>query len=108
MWVGGVWRSSRADTLPYAAEQQSEIKPFAFDMKFVDSFRYRAEDALRAVTRAAVKEARVKEIKAEILNSEKLKVAPSVPGLAGPAFLHAFWCVGPFRRPANGSGVPAP
>ena len=44
-------------------------------MKFVDSFRYRAEDALRAVTRVAVKAARVKEIKAEILNSEKLKVA---------------------------------
>jgi len=32
------------------------------------------EDALRAVTRSVIKEARVKELKTEILNSEKLKV----------------------------------
>lgn len=32
------------------------------------------EDALRSVTSKAVKEARVKELKAEVLNSGKLKV----------------------------------
>ncbi|GAA5890124.1 hypothetical protein JCM6882_009234 [Rhodosporidiobolus microsporus] len=50
-----------------------EIKEYKFDMKQVEGFRYRMEDGLRAVTKAAVREARVKEIKNEVLNSEKLK-----------------------------------
>ncbi|KAI9474756.1 ATP-dependent DNA/RNA helicase [Coemansia sp. RSA 989] len=57
-------------------EQQkrgSEIQPYKFDMKQVDGFRYRSTDALRLVTRSSIREARVKEIKQEILNSEKLK-----------------------------------
>lgn len=49
------------------------IKPYNFDKKQVDGFRYRLEDALRAVTGVAVREARVKELKNEIMNSEKLK-----------------------------------
>merc|ERR1712129_172524 len=36
-------------------------------------FRYRARDAWRAVTKIAIREARLKEIKQEILNSQKLK-----------------------------------
>ncbi|KAF4570114.1 ATP-dependent DNA/RNA helicase [Pleurotus pulmonarius] len=51
----------------------SKIKEYQFDMKQVEAFRYRMEDALRAVTRSAIKEARIKELKSEILNSEKLK-----------------------------------
>ncbi|KAJ1820617.1 ATP-dependent DNA/RNA helicase, partial [Coemansia sp. RSA 2599] len=51
----------------------SDIIPYKFDMKQVEGFRYRANDALRSVTKVVVKEARVKEIKQEILNSEKLK-----------------------------------
>ena len=50
------------------------IHPFKFDMAPVENFRYRCSDALRAVTPAAIREARIKEIKAEILNSEKLKM----------------------------------
>lgn len=42
-------------------------------MEEVEPFRYRARDAWRAVTRIAVHEARIKEIKMEIFNSEKLK-----------------------------------
>ncbi|KAJ3113286.1 ATP-dependent DNA/RNA helicase [Nowakowskiella sp. JEL0407] len=42
-------------------------------MTQVEAFRYRCTDALRAVTKSAIKEARLKEIKAEILNSDKLK-----------------------------------
>lgn len=53
----------------------SKIKEYQFDMKQVEAFRYRMEDALRAVTRSAIKEARVKELKSEILNSDKLKVS---------------------------------
>lgn len=52
----------------------SKINEYNFDMKQVEAFRYRMEDALRSVTRSAIREARVKELKMEILNSDKLKV----------------------------------
>lgn len=63
------------------AARGSQIKDYKFDMKQVEAFRYRMEDALRAVTRSAIKEARIKELKSEILNSDKLKVrtVPSEP-----------------------------
>ncbi|THH20440.1 hypothetical protein EUX98_g8583 [Antrodiella citrinella] len=56
------------------AARGSKVKEYAFDMKMVEAFRYRMEDALRAVTRSSIKEARIKELKTEILNSDKLKV----------------------------------
>ena len=42
-------------------------------MEELDGFRYRARDAWRSVTKIAVREARLKEIKQELLNSQKLK-----------------------------------
>jgi len=42
-------------------------------MKQVDAFRYRMTDALRAVTRLAIRDARTKELKRELLASDKLK-----------------------------------
>ncbi|ORX68755.1 DEAD-domain-containing protein [Linderina pennispora] len=54
-------------------KQGSEILPYKFDMAQVDGFRYRANDAMRSVTKTSIREARIKEIKQEILNSEKLK-----------------------------------
>lgn len=50
-----------------------EVKPYHFDMKQVDAFRYRMNDALRAVTRIAIREARTSELRHELLKSEKLK-----------------------------------
>ncbi|KAK6203367.1 ATP-dependent RNA helicase DBP9 [Scheffersomyces amazonensis] len=50
-----------------------EIKPYQFDMNQVEGFRYRAEDAFRAVTQTAIREARIKELKNELMNSDKLK-----------------------------------
>ncbi|KAK0457643.1 P-loop containing nucleoside triphosphate hydrolase protein [Desarmillaria tabescens] len=55
------------------AARGSKIKDYVFDMKQVEAFRYRMEDALRSVTRTAIREARMKELKTEILNSDKLK-----------------------------------
>lgn len=55
------------------AKKGNEVKPYEFDMKQVDAFRYRMSDALRAVTRTAVREARTREIRQELLKSEKLK-----------------------------------
>ncbi|CAR25258.1 ATP-dependent DNA/RNA helicase [Lachancea thermotolerans CBS 6340] len=50
-----------------------EILPYSFDIKQVEGFRYRMEDGFRAVTQVAVREARVKELKQELLTSSKLK-----------------------------------
>ena len=78
--IVGCVESTKRDEKVFAkieAEQAargSKIKEYVFDMKQVEAFRYRMEDALRAVTRSAIKEARIKELKNEILNSDKLKV----------------------------------
>ena len=42
-------------------------------MTSVEGFRYRCRDAYRAVTKFSIQEARRKEIKQEMINSEKLK-----------------------------------
>ncbi|KAI9681936.1 MAG: ATP-dependent DNA/RNA helicase [Bathelium mastoideum] len=49
------------------------VQPYHFDMKKLDGFRYRMSDALHAVTRTAVREARTRELRQELLKSEKLK-----------------------------------
>ncbi|KAM4678042.1 putative ATP-dependent RNA helicase DDX56 [Discoglossus pictus] len=49
------------------------LRPYRFRMEEVEGFRYRCRDAMRSVTKQAIKEARLKEIKEELLNSEKLK-----------------------------------
>ncbi|NP_001003876.1 probable ATP-dependent RNA helicase DDX56 [Danio rerio] len=49
------------------------LKPYEFRMEEIEGFRYRCRDGMRSVTKQAVKEARLKEIKQELLNSEKLK-----------------------------------
>ena len=54
-------------------EGEEHLKPYQFKMEELDGFRYRARDAWRSVTKIAVREARLKEIKMELLNSEKLK-----------------------------------
>ncbi|XP_058472666.1 probable ATP-dependent RNA helicase DDX56 isoform X2 [Solea solea] len=51
----------------------SVLKPYEFKMEEIEGFRYRCRDAMRSVTKQAVREARLKEIKQELLNSEKLK-----------------------------------
>lgn len=74
--VGGV-PSTRHDEEVWeriTRAQQGRAREYVFDKKQVDAFRYRMEDALRAVTRYAVREARLKEIKQELLTSDKLKV----------------------------------
>ncbi|KAF3064178.1 ATP-dependent RNA helicase dbp9 [Daldinia childiae] len=55
------------------AKKGQEVKPYNFDMKAVEAFRYRMNDALRAVTKVAIREARLRELKQELLKSESLK-----------------------------------
>ncbi|XP_061150088.1 probable ATP-dependent RNA helicase DDX56 [Syngnathus typhle] len=52
---------------------ESALKPYQFKMETIEGLRYRCRDAMRSVTKQAVREARLKEIKQELLNSEKLK-----------------------------------
>ena len=54
-------------------EQRMQPSPLVFNTQELESFRYRVEDTLRAVTGSAVRELRSAEIRREILNSEKLK-----------------------------------
>ncbi|XP_022905090.2 probable ATP-dependent RNA helicase DDX56 [Onthophagus taurus] len=53
--------------------EESVFKKYQFKLEEVEPFKYRAQDAWRAVTRIAVREARLKEIKQEIFNCKKLK-----------------------------------
>ncbi|RMZ92403.1 hypothetical protein DV736_g357, partial [Chaetothyriales sp. CBS 134916] len=55
------------------AAKGQEVKDYNFDMAQVNSFRYRMNDALRAVTKVAIRETRTKEIKQELIKSEKLR-----------------------------------
>lgn len=54
-------------------EVESVLKPYLFKMDEIEGFKYRVNDAMRAVTKASIKEARLKEIKMEIMTSKKLK-----------------------------------
>lgn len=53
--------------------QNEVLKKYEFKLEEIEAFKYRANDAWRSITRVAIKQARLKEIKSEILNSEKLK-----------------------------------
>jgi len=53
--------------------EQSQPSPLDFDLREIEGFRYRVEDVSRAVTKGAVKEARAAELRAEILNSDRLQ-----------------------------------
>ncbi|OBA23657.1 putative ribosome biogenesis protein [Metschnikowia bicuspidata var. bicuspidata NRRL YB-4993] len=76
--VAGVGTSKKDEKVLKRVEKQQlkngfEIKPYQFDMKQVEGFRYRAEDAFKAVTSVIIREARVLELKKELINSDKLK-----------------------------------
>jgi ATP-dependent RNA helicase DDX56/DBP9 len=62
-----------AKIIKHQAKNGKEVKPYNFDMKQVEAFRYRMGDALRAVTRIAIREARTRELRQELMKSEKLK-----------------------------------
>lgn len=62
-----------AKIIRYQSKHGKDVRPYQFDMKQVDAFRYRMNDALRAVTRIAIREARTRELRQELLKSEKLK-----------------------------------
>lgn len=54
-------------------QEEKVLKAYQFKLEEVEAFRYRARDAWKAVTRIAVREARLKEIKQELFNTNALK-----------------------------------
>ncbi|KUI65692.1 ATP-dependent RNA helicase DBP9 [Cytospora mali] len=62
-----------AKVLRQQEKRGKEVKPYVFDMKQVENFRYRMNDALRAVTKNSIREARTRELRQELLKSERLK-----------------------------------
>lgn len=56
-----------------AIHEQYQPSPLDFDLREIEGFRYRVEDVSRAVTKSSVKEARATELRAEILNSDRLQ-----------------------------------
>ncbi|KAG0290869.1 ATP-dependent DNA/RNA helicase [Linnemannia gamsii] len=77
---GGGWNHMQGDdeaVYNRVVKQQSAsgctINPYTIPMQQLAGFRYRMDDAMRAVTRMSIREARLKELKAEMLNSEKLR-----------------------------------
>lgn len=68
-----VWKKIVRSQQKAGAVGAEGIPTWRYDKKQVNAFRYRMEDALRSVTKAAIKEARIQEIKNEILNSKALK-----------------------------------
>lgn len=67
-------------------EAGQALENYNFDMKRLEPFRYRFGDALRSVTRIAIREARIKEIRMELSKSQKLSRYVRTP----PSyFLHA-------------------
>lgn len=50
-----------------------KIQPYHFDMAKLEGFRYRVASALKAVSSGAIRQARITELRQELLKSEKLK-----------------------------------
>ncbi|XP_061409202.1 probable ATP-dependent RNA helicase DDX56 [Lethenteron reissneri] len=61
------------ETILAGDKESAALKPYQFRMAEIEGFRYRCTDAMHSVTKQAIKEARLKEIKQELLNSDKLK-----------------------------------
>lgn len=59
--------------VPLDDESKYQPQPLIFNMKELDTFRYRVEETIRSVTNNAVREFRAAELKQELLNSAKLK-----------------------------------
>lgn len=59
--------------LKFEYGSEDVFKKYQFKLDEVEAFNYRSNDIWRAITRLAVKQARLKEIKNEIFNTEKLK-----------------------------------
>ena len=54
-------------------ETTNVFRPYQFRMNELEAFRYRSRDALRSITTIAIREARLREIRREMLQSKQLQ-----------------------------------
>lgn len=64
---------SDSETRKRLQRGELDIQPYNFDLKRIVQFRYRVRNVLMSITRKTIKDARIAEIRNEIINSEKLK-----------------------------------
>ncbi|KAJ4390373.1 ATP-dependent DNA/RNA helicase, partial [Neurospora sp. IMI 360204] len=62
-----------AKVMRQQAKLNRKLEPYNFNKDQMEAFRYRMNDALRAVTKVAIREARTRELRQELLRSETLK-----------------------------------
>ncbi|KAK4128434.1 DEAD-domain-containing protein [Parathielavia appendiculata] len=62
-----------AKVMRQQAKLNRTLEPYNFNKSQMEAFRYRMNDALRAVTKVAIREARTRELRQELLRSETLK-----------------------------------
>ncbi|KAK4099822.1 DEAD-domain-containing protein [Parathielavia hyrcaniae] len=62
-----------AKVMRQQAKLSRTLEPYNFNKSQMEAFRYRMNDALRAVTKVAIREARTRELRQELLRSETLK-----------------------------------
>ncbi|KAJ4293780.1 ATP-dependent DNA/RNA helicase [Collariella sp. IMI 366227] len=62
-----------AKVMRQQAKLNRKLEPYNFNKSQMEAFRYRMNDALRAVTKVAIREARTRELRQELLRSETLK-----------------------------------
>lgn len=61
-------------------EPKAGLQPFLrLKKESVQALRYRGEDVLKSLTKRAVREARARDLKLEILNCSKLQVHFRIP-----------------------------
>lgn len=68
-----VSNTDQASVVSMGKQSGMHVGPLAFRMDQIEAFRYRVEDSLRAVTNAAVRQARLAEVRREMINSDRLK-----------------------------------
>jgi len=54
-------------------KKAQQITPYSFKMELIAGFKYRVGDLLRSVTRSQIKEARTREVRNQIINSDRLR-----------------------------------
>jgi ATP-dependent RNA helicase DDX56/DBP9 len=63
----------QASVVKMGQSSQVHVGPLAFRMDQIEAFRYRVEDCLRSVTDAIVHDARLADVRKEMINSDLLK-----------------------------------
>mmetsp|Transcript_49941 Transcript_49941/g.120988 ORF Transcript_49941/g.120988 Transcript_49941/m.120988 type:complete len:746 (+) Transcript_49941:159-2396(+) len=71
--ISQINQSTAMDDDGQQSAESYQPSPLDFDLGEIEGFRYRVDDVSRAVTKSSIKEARAAELRAEVLNSDRLQ-----------------------------------